>query len=120
MNHPNRFGAPSSGGLYVSVRARFVGRSSTATSSSSSTSSSRPRFAPTFTAAGEFSVIAVVSVELLLEFSPTGVGDRGDLPAETWEWVLEVEGGGSTRGLCDVDPCGVIGAGVILLYHKLG
>lgn len=109
VNHPITLGASFSGGLYVSVRGRFVGRSSLATSSSSSVSSSRPRFTPT--RAGELSEAAVVSVE----FSPTGVDDRADLPAETFEWVLDVEGGGNTRGLLDVDPCsGVIGVGVIL------
>lgn len=113
-NHPNRLGVSLSGGSYVSVRGRFVARSSSATASPSSSSSPRPRFVPTFAAVGELSVIAVVSVELLLEPSPTGVGDRADLLAEPCELVLDVEGGGNTCGLCDVDPCGVIGAGVVL------
>ena len=115
VNHPNRLGASFSSGSYVSVRGRFVGRSSCPTSSSSSdSSSSRPRFVPTLTAAGELSVTAVVCAEWLLEPSPRGVGD--DLAAEICEWVLDVEGGG-TRGFRNVDPCGVIGAGVILLSY---
>ena len=114
MNHPSRLGASLSGGAYTSVRGRFVGRSSSTTSPSSG-SSSRARFAPTLTAAGELSVTTVVSAELLPEPSPTGVGDRGDLPAETWEWVLDVEGGGTPRERDrDTAPCGVIGAGVVL------
>ena len=100
-NHPSRFFVR---GSCVSVRGRFVGGSTLSTSTSSSDSSLRPRLTPIFTAAEELSGTTVVSVDWL-DPSPAGVGDgdRADLTTETWECVLDVDGGGR-----------VIGGGVIL------